>query len=165
MLAIKLIVEPAIAQTLGLKQFAADARKIAGHDAVGYFGNLDYDFAFYNGRDLRLTSPADPAAPALIVSPEDDWKLVAPRWSDNYAVVLRSNPTDLDGSGACSCCAIALARPRRPRLHLPRKRAPESAPHASVVLRNSATAAVSRGRTSPVGPRTLKSQIAVISDS
>lgn len=98
-LAINLVVEPAVARTLALKQFAADARRIAGPDPVGYFGNLDYDFAFYNGRDLRLTSPLDPAAPALIVSPEDDWKLVAPRLSDQYTVVLRSNPTDLDGSG------------------------------------------------------------------
>jgi 4-amino-4-deoxy-L-arabinose transferase-like glycosyltransferase len=98
-LAIELIVEPAIAQTLGLKQFAADARKLAGSNLVGYFGILDYDFAFYNGRDLKMTSPIDPAAPTLIVSPEDDWKLVAPRLRDNYAVLLRSNPTDLDGSG------------------------------------------------------------------
>jgi len=98
-LAINLVVEPSVARTLALKQFAADARQFAGHNPVGYFGNLDYDFAFYNGRDLRLTSPLDPAAPALIVSPEDDWKLVAPRLSDNYTVVLRSNPTDLDGSG------------------------------------------------------------------
>jgi len=98
-LAIHLIVEPAVAQTLALKQFAAGARQIAGHSAVGYFGNLDYAFAFYNGRDLLLTSPIDPAAPSLIVSPEDDWKLVAPRLSNNYTVVLRSNPTDLDGSG------------------------------------------------------------------
>ncbi len=98
-LAINLVVEPSVARTLTLKQFAADARRIAGPNPVGYFGNLDYDFAFYNGRDLRLTSPIDPAAPALIVSPEDDWKLVAPRLSDNYTVVLRSNPTDLDGSG------------------------------------------------------------------
>jgi 4-amino-4-deoxy-L-arabinose transferase-like glycosyltransferase len=98
-LAIKLIVEPAMAETLGLKQFAADARKIASSNPVGYFGILDYDFAFYNGRDLKLTSPIDPSAPALIVSPEDDWKLVAPRLRDNYVLLLRSNPTDLDGSG------------------------------------------------------------------
>jgi 4-amino-4-deoxy-L-arabinose transferase-like glycosyltransferase len=98
-MAINLVVEPAIARTLSLKQFAVNARRIAGASPVGYFGNLDYDFAFYNGRDLKLTSPIDPAAPALIVSPEDDWKLVAPRLSDNYVIVLRSNPTALDGSG------------------------------------------------------------------
>jgi hypothetical protein len=98
-LAINLVVEPAIAKTLALKQFAADARRLAGPDAVGYFGNLDYGFAFYNGRDLRLTSPLDADAPRLIVSPEDDWKLVSPRLSADYTVLLRSNPTQLDGSG------------------------------------------------------------------
>jgi 4-amino-4-deoxy-L-arabinose transferase-like glycosyltransferase len=98
-LAINLVIEPAIAQTLALKDFAANARKFAGHDPVGYFGNLDYGFAFYNGRDLQLTTPLDASGPALVVSPEDDWKLVPPRLSVNYRVVLRSNPTDLDGSG------------------------------------------------------------------
>ena len=98
-LAINLVVEPVIAKTLALKDFAADARRFAGSNPVGYFGNLDYGFAYYNGRDLRLTSPIDANAPALIISPEDDWKLVPPRLSVNYKIVLRSNPTDLDGSG------------------------------------------------------------------
>ncbi|MGH7879195.1 MAG: hypothetical protein ACREQD_06820, partial [Candidatus Binataceae bacterium] len=98
-LAISLVVEPAIAKTLALKNFAADARELAGRNPVGYFGNLDYGFAFYNGRDLQLTIPLDANGPTLLVSPEDDWKLVAPRLSVNYRVVLRSNPTELDGSG------------------------------------------------------------------
>jgi 4-amino-4-deoxy-L-arabinose transferase-like glycosyltransferase len=98
-LAANVIIEPAIARSLSLKQFAADTRRIADGASVGYFGNLDYDFAFYNGRDLRLTTPLDPTGPALLVSPEEDWKLVAPRLRDNYTVVLRSHPTDPDGSG------------------------------------------------------------------
>jgi hypothetical protein len=98
-LATNLVVEPAMATTTALKQFASDARKITEDRSVGYFGNLDYDFAFYNGRDLTLTTPLDPSGPALMVSPEDDWKLVPPKLSVNYRVLLRSNPSDLDGSG------------------------------------------------------------------
>jgi hypothetical protein len=98
-LAINLVVEPAIAKTLSLKNFASAARSFAGPNEVGYFGNLDYGFAYYNGRDLRLTSPIDADAPLLIVSPEDDWKLVPAHLSVNYKVVQRSNPTQLDGTG------------------------------------------------------------------
>jgi 4-amino-4-deoxy-L-arabinose transferase-like glycosyltransferase len=98
-IATNLVVEPAMATTTALRKFAADARKIAQDRVVGYFGNLDYDFAFYNGRDLTLTTPLDSNGPALLVAPEDDWKLVPPKLSVNYRVLLRSNPTDLDGSG------------------------------------------------------------------
>jgi 4-amino-4-deoxy-L-arabinose transferase-like glycosyltransferase len=98
-LAINLVIEPAIAQTLALKHFASDVRQFARGNVVGYFGNLDYGFAFYNGRDLQLTTPLDPKGPALMVSPEDDWKLVPQRLSGNYRTVLRSNPAELDGSG------------------------------------------------------------------
>ena len=98
-LAINLIVEPAMANTLALKTFATDARKLTKDNVVGYFGNLDYDFAFYNGRDLILTTPLDPHGPALMVSPEDDWKLAPPNLRANYRTLLRSNATDLDGSG------------------------------------------------------------------
>ncbi len=63
-----LIIEPAMASTLALKGFAADAHKIAGGKTVGYFGTLDYDFAFYNGRDLILTTPLDPNGPSLMIT-------------------------------------------------------------------------------------------------
>lgn len=98
-LAINLVIEPGIAKTLTLKRFAGEVRSTTGKAVVGYFGNLDYDFAFYNGRDLNLTTPLDPNGPAMLVSPEDDWKLVPPRLSIKYRTLLRSNPTDLDGSG------------------------------------------------------------------
>ncbi|HVN88718.1 MAG TPA: glycosyltransferase family 39 protein [Candidatus Binataceae bacterium] len=98
-LAINLVIEPALASTLALKTFAAEARKITAGKIVGYFGNLDYDFAFYNGRDLILTTPLDPNGPALLVTPEDDWKLAPGNLKAEYKTLLRSNPTDLDGSG------------------------------------------------------------------
>src|SRR5579863_231390 len=121
-LAINLVTEPAIAQTLALKQFAADTRKFAAGSAVGYFGNLDYGFAFYNGRDLQLTTPLDASGPALVVSPEDDWRLVPPRLSVKYRVILRSNPTDLDGSGRMLLVQRIAApgvpeTPPSPRIH------------------------------------------------
>jgi 4-amino-4-deoxy-L-arabinose transferase-like glycosyltransferase len=98
-LAVNLVISPAIARLLALDGFAARVRQIAGTNPVGYFGNLDYGFAFYNGRDLTVSSPIDPDSPDLLVSPEDDWKLTGPKISARYAVLLRSNPTELDGSG------------------------------------------------------------------
>jgi len=98
-LAVNLVVQPALANTLSLRDFVRQTMKIAGTQPVGYFGSLDYDFAFYSGGNVILSSPRDASAPALMVTPEDGWGLVAPALRDRYTTLLRSNPTDLDGSG------------------------------------------------------------------
>ncbi|HKV56298.1 MAG TPA: glycosyltransferase family 39 protein [Candidatus Binataceae bacterium] len=98
-LAANLVVEPSIANTLSLKQFARRTESVASGQAVGYVGGIDYAFAFYSGRNLKLVSPRDPEPPALIVSPEEQWSLMPPNFRAHYATILRSNPTDLDGTG------------------------------------------------------------------
>jgi 4-amino-4-deoxy-L-arabinose transferase-like glycosyltransferase len=98
-LAVNLVVEPAIAETLSLKDFAIQAMNIAGARPVGYFGSLDYAFAFYSGRNVILTSPLDSNAPDLMVTAEDGWNLAGAKLRARYAIVLRSNPTELDGTG------------------------------------------------------------------
>ncbi|HJU28104.1 MAG TPA: glycosyltransferase family 39 protein [Candidatus Binataceae bacterium] len=98
-LAARLVVEPAIAHTLSLRGFTARAVKIAGAQGFGYFGSIDYAFAFYSGGELKITWLRGPDVPALIVAPENDWKLLPSRVRDRYAILMRSNPTDLDGTG------------------------------------------------------------------
>ena len=98
-LAVNIVVQPALANTLSLRDFARQTVKIAGTQPLGYFGSLDYDFAFYSGRNVILASPRDLNPPALMVTPEDGWKLVAPALANRYTILLRSNPTDLDNTG------------------------------------------------------------------
>ena len=57
--------------------------------------------------------PGMPVPPILIVAPEDDWRLVAPGVSDTFIVLLRSDPTDLDGSGRM----LLLRRRPAPSIH------------------------------------------------
>lgn len=97
-LAVNLIVEPGIADTVATKDFAARTIALAKGGTIGYFGSLDYGFAFYNGRNIDFVSPRDPRIPALIVSPQDDWNLLGPDTRSRFEVILRSPPTNLDGT-------------------------------------------------------------------
>ena len=46
------IVIPAIAETLSMRDFAHEMINIVASDRVGYLGALDYDVAFYSGRNI-----------------------------------------------------------------------------------------------------------------
>ncbi|MBV8360813.1 MAG: hypothetical protein JO189_23185, partial [Deltaproteobacteria bacterium] len=96
-LAVNLVIEPAIANTLSPKEFAMQARERAGLRTIYYFGSLDYAFVFYSGRDVKYVSVDAP--PELIVGSEEQWPLMPANFRAHYRVVLRSNPTELDGSG------------------------------------------------------------------
>lgn len=96
-LAVNLVIEPAIANTLSPKEFAIQARERADLRTIYYFGSLDYAFVFYSGRDVKFVSVDDP--PDLIIGPEEQWPLMPADFRAHYHVVLRSNPTELDGSG------------------------------------------------------------------
>jgi 4-amino-4-deoxy-L-arabinose transferase-like glycosyltransferase len=97
-LAVNLVVEPAVANTLTLKGFAAASMRLANGDPVGYWGSLDYDFAFYSGSNIQFVTKPDTQID-YIVSSEDDAKLMWPATRARYAVVLRSGPTDFDNTG------------------------------------------------------------------
>ena len=97
-LAVTLVVEPAVANTLTLKGFALETMKLAGAQAVGYWGSLDYDFAFYSGRNIAFVTTPGAQFP-FVVSSEDDYKLMWPSMRARYQTVLRSGPTDFDGTG------------------------------------------------------------------
>jgi len=97
-LAVNLVVEPAVANTLTLKGFAIATMKIAGDRPVGYWGSLDYDFAFYSGRNIQFVTKPDTQID-FMVSSEDDYKLLWPATRARYQTVMRSGPTDFDGTG------------------------------------------------------------------
>jgi len=96
-LAINLVVEPAIADTLSPKQFAERAEALAGSTSIYYFGSLDYAFVFYSRRDVKFVGRHD--APGLIVGREEQWPLLPADVRARYSLLQRSNPTELDGSG------------------------------------------------------------------
>jgi hypothetical protein len=96
-LAVNLIVEPAIANTLSPKEFALDATERAGARIIYGFGSLDYAYVFYSGRDARFVSVDDP--PELITGSEEQWPLMPESFRGRYRAMLRSNPTESDGSG------------------------------------------------------------------
>jgi hypothetical protein len=94
---VNLVVEPAIANTLSPKDFAIQAGERAGARTIYYFGSLDYAFVFYSRRDIKFISAHD--HPELIVGSEEQWPLMPANFRLHYRVALRSNPTELDGSG------------------------------------------------------------------
>jgi hypothetical protein len=108
-LAVNLVIEPAIANTLSPKEFAARTSMLAKSQTIEYFGSLDYAFVFYSGRNVKFVSTRD--APALVAGLEEQWPLMPAAFRADYRVVLRSNPTDLDGSGRMLLLQRTSARP------------------------------------------------------
>jgi 4-amino-4-deoxy-L-arabinose transferase-like glycosyltransferase len=96
-LAINLVIEPAIARTLSPEEFARQARERAGPQTIYYYGSLDYGYVFYSRRDVKYASIDHP--PELIVGSEEQWTLMPADFRSHYYLMLRSNPTQLDGSG------------------------------------------------------------------
>jgi hypothetical protein len=97
-LAVNLVVEPAVANTLTLKGFAATTMRIANGSPVGYWGSLDYDFAFYSGRNIQFVTNPDTQLD-FVVSSKNDYRLMWPAMRARYQPVLRTGPTDFDGGG------------------------------------------------------------------
>jgi hypothetical protein len=84
---------------MSLKSFATETVKIVGTHSLGYFGSLDYAFAFYSGRDIHYVTGREPDPPDYIVSTDDGDKLMPPAMRQRYSVVIESGPTDLDNTG------------------------------------------------------------------
>jgi len=98
-LAANLFVVPAIADALALKSFAHDAMAIIDGHSVAYLGALNYDFAFYSAKTIPIASNADKDSSDYLLMWSDTYPLLSPASRSNLAVVLKSGPTDLDGSG------------------------------------------------------------------
>jgi 4-amino-4-deoxy-L-arabinose transferase-like glycosyltransferase len=98
-LAVNLIIQPALATSLTVKDFAALVNRTAAATPIGYFGTVDYAFAFYSGRDLNLINDRDTHPPAYVVCSDDGLRLMPAAMRSEYAVILTSHPTNLDGTG------------------------------------------------------------------
>ncbi|MGA2409853.1 MAG: glycosyltransferase family 39 protein [Candidatus Binataceae bacterium] len=98
-LIINLITQPSLARCLTVKGFAANAVRMAGGAPLGYFGSVDYAFAFYGGRDLTLVNGHEAEPLAYVVCSDDGLRLMPAAMRSRYAIVLTGNPTDLDGTG------------------------------------------------------------------
>jgi hypothetical protein len=99
-LTVNLAVVPAIANTVALKQFTTGAMKLVGNDTVGYLGALNYDVAFYSGRNFPIAFLDRPPEPDYLICWSHTYDGLPPELRQRFVVVLKSGPTDLDGSGA-----------------------------------------------------------------
>ena len=66
--AVNVVVVPAIANTLSLKDFTEQAMKVVDDSPVGYLGALNYDVAFYSRRTIPIVSQKDPEIPQYLIA-------------------------------------------------------------------------------------------------
>ncbi|MGA9721905.1 MAG: glycosyltransferase family 39 protein, partial [Candidatus Binatus sp.] len=66
--AVNVVVVPAIANTLSLKDFTGLAMKIVDDKSVGYLGALNYDVAFYSRRTIPIVAQKDPNMPEYLIA-------------------------------------------------------------------------------------------------
>ena len=94
-----LFVVPAIADTLSLKQFSRDAMRIVDGHTVAYLGSLNYDVAFYSARTIPIVPAPGKDAPEYLLIWAKSYAAMSPEARRDLTVVLKSGPTELDGSG------------------------------------------------------------------
>ncbi|HLX04848.1 MAG TPA: phospholipid carrier-dependent glycosyltransferase, partial [Candidatus Binatus sp.] len=96
--AINVIVLPAIANTLSLRDFTDRAMKVIDDDPVGYLNALNYDVAFYSRRTIPIVSQKDPDMPRYLIAWRTLFDALPESKSSRFEIVMVSNPTSLDGS-------------------------------------------------------------------
>jgi 4-amino-4-deoxy-L-arabinose transferase-like glycosyltransferase len=99
-LAANLFVVPAIADTLALKDFTAQAMRIVDGDRVAYLEGLNYDVAFYSGRTIPIVRFSAPDTPEYLICWRELYEQMDSAHRAGWTVTLASGPTELDGSGA-----------------------------------------------------------------
>jgi len=98
-LAANLFVQPAIANTIGLKTFTVRAMGIIGDRPAAYLDGLNYDVAFYSGRSIPIVRLGDRDQPEYLFCGRDAFDQMSPEQSKGLNLVLASGPTALDDSG------------------------------------------------------------------
>ena len=99
-LAVKIVVEPAIANTLSLKHFTAEAMKTVDGNSVGYLIALNYDVAFYSGRDMPIVTAFGSDEPKYLIGWRHFYESMRPEDRKHFIMVLKSGPTALNGGDA-----------------------------------------------------------------
>lgn len=96
--AANVVVVPAIANTLSLKDFTDHAMKIVDGNRVGYLNAMNYDVAFYSGRTIPITSIRDPNMPEYLIGWRSLFDALSESARSRFDILMVSNPTSLDGS-------------------------------------------------------------------
>jgi 4-amino-4-deoxy-L-arabinose transferase-like glycosyltransferase len=97
-LAVNVVVVPAIANTLSLRDFTDDAMKAVDGGTVGYLNALNYDVAFYSRRTIPIVSQKDPNLPDYLIAWQTLFTSLPETKRDRFDIVMTSNPTSLDGT-------------------------------------------------------------------
>jgi 4-amino-4-deoxy-L-arabinose transferase-like glycosyltransferase len=97
-LAVNVVVVPAIANTLSLKDFTDRAMKVVKQSPVGYLGALNYDVAFYSRRTIPIVSQHDPDMPEYLIAWRTLFDALPAARRSRFEIVMVSNPTSLDGT-------------------------------------------------------------------
>ncbi|HYR80164.1 MAG TPA: glycosyltransferase family 39 protein [Candidatus Dormibacteraeota bacterium] len=92
------VVVPAIANTLSLKDFTDHAMKIVDRNRVGYLSAMNYDVAFYSRRTIPIVSIRDPNLPEYLIGWRSLFDALPESRRSRFDIVMVSNPTSLDGS-------------------------------------------------------------------
>ena len=90
---------PAIADTLTLKTAALQVPKLTDGCPVAYLGGLSYSVAFYYRHKIPMLALDARDRPPYLLAWRKVYDGAAPRWRDDYTVLMQSGPTELDGSG------------------------------------------------------------------
>jgi len=93
------VIVPAIANTLSLKIFTADALKAVDDHRLGYLLDMDYNVAFYSRRTVPIVLFKDADKFDYLLCWENIWAQQPTNVQAAYQVIMTSNPTELDGSG------------------------------------------------------------------
>jgi 4-amino-4-deoxy-L-arabinose transferase-like glycosyltransferase len=96
--AVNVIVVPAVANTLSLRDFTDRAMKVVDDNPVGYLNALNYDVAFYSRRTIPIVSQRDPDMPRYLIAWRALFDALPGSKSSRFEIVMVSNPTSLDGS-------------------------------------------------------------------
>ena len=96
--AANVVVVPAIANTLSLRDFTDHAMKIVDGSRVGYLSAMNYDVAFYSRRTIPITSTRDPNMPEYLIGWRSLFDALPESSRNRFDILIDSNPTSLDGS-------------------------------------------------------------------
>ena len=96
--AVNVVVVPAIANTLSLRDFTDHAMKVVDDSRVGYLAELNYEVAFYSRRTIPIVSPKDAAMPDYVIAWRALFNALPAAQRGRFAIVMMSDPTSLDGT-------------------------------------------------------------------
>jgi 4-amino-4-deoxy-L-arabinose transferase-like glycosyltransferase len=96
--AVNVVVVPAIANTLSLRDFTDHAMKVVDDSPVGYLGALNYDVAFYSRRTIPIVAQRDSGMPEYLIAWRTLYNALPAAKRSRYDIVMVSNPTSLDGT-------------------------------------------------------------------